>query len=96
MASTFQTKIKNFLKEKGYTVLKVIKLSDNGYPDLYAFKKGKDDIWIESKEGKDTLKSLQKLRIEELNQQGKIAFCLQKGKGIIYGNLKFNEFFKNW
>jgi len=96
MASNFQTKIKYFLKSKGYTVLKVIKLSDNGYPDLYAFKKGYKDIWIESKEGKDTLKELQKQRINELIEQDKIAFCLQKGKGIIYGSLTLNEIFKNW
>ena len=94
--SSFQTKIKDFLKSKGYTVLKVIKLSANGYPDLYAFKKGYTDIWIESKESIDTLKPLQKQRIDELNKENKIAFCLQKGKGIIYGNLKLNEIFKKW
>ncbi len=96
MASTFQTKIKEFLKKRGYTVLKIIKLSDNGYPDLYAFKKGYKDIWIESKEANDDLKPLQELRINELNEQGKIAFCLKKGKGIIFGNLTLNEHFKNW
>jgi hypothetical protein len=96
MASTFQTKIKNFLKKRGYIVLKIIKLSDNGYPDLYAFKKGYKDIWIESKEVNDNLKPLQEQRINELNQQGKIAFCLQKGKGIIFGSLTLNEYFKNW
>jgi hypothetical protein len=94
--SAFQTKIKDYLKKRGYTVLKIIKLSDNGYPDLYAFKKGYKDIWIESKEKNDTLKPLQEQRINELNQQGKIAFCLQKGKGIVFGNLALNEYFKNW
>lgn len=96
MASNFQTKIKDFLKSKGYTVLNVIKLSANGYPDLYAFKKGYKDIWIESKETNDNLKPLQRLRIDELNKQDKIAFCLQKGKGIVYGSLKLNDIFKKW
>jgi hypothetical protein len=96
MTSTFQTKIKDYLKKRGYTVLKIIKLSDNGYPDLYAFKEGYKDIWIESKEGNDTLKPLQEQRINELNQQGKIAFCLQKGKGVVFGNLELAEVFKNW
>lgn len=96
MASNFQTKIKKFLILKGYTVLKVIKLSENGYPDLYAYKKGYKDIWIESKEENDKLKELQKQRINELNESNKIAFCLKKGKGIIYGSLKLNEYFKNW
>lgn len=91
MASNFQKNIKEHFKKQGYTVLKVIKLSENGYPDLYAFKKDCIDIWIECKEEKDTLKPLQKLRIDELNKSGKIAFCLQKGKGIIYGNNTLNK-----
>lgn len=96
MASSFQTKIKNYYSQKGYTVLNIIKLSANGYPDLYTFKKNDIDIWIESKEGKDSLSELQKLRIDELNKVGKIAFCLQKGKGIIYGNMEFKKEFESW
>ena len=96
MASRFQTKIKNYYSQKGYTVLNIIKLSANGYPDLYAFKKGYTDIWIESKEENDRLSELQKLRIYELNKAGKIAFSLQKGKGIIYGNMKFEKEFESW
>lgn len=96
MASSFQTKIKNYYSQKGYTVLNIIKLSANGYPDLYAFKKNDIDIWIESKEENDSLSELQKLRIKELNKAGKIAFCLQKGKGIVYGNMKFEKEFESW
>lgn len=84
MASKFQTKIKNELKKNGWTVLKVIKLSDNGYPDLLCMKKGEKDIWIEVKEINDTLKPLQKQRIDELISLGKIAYCIQDIKGIIY------------
>lgn len=96
MASKFQTKIIKHYQKKGYTVLNIIKLSANGYPDLYAFKKGYTDIWIESKEENDRLSELQKLRIYELNRDGKIAFCLQKGKGIIYGNMEFKKDFELW
>ena len=96
MASSFQTKIKNYYSQKGYTVLKVIKLSANGYPDLYCFKKGYTDIWIESKEEHDRLSELQKLIIDQLNESGKIAFCLQKGKGIINGNMEFKKEFELW
>ena len=84
MASIFQTKtIKNY-ESNGWTVLKIIRLSDNGYPDVLCMKQGEIDIWIECKEDKDTLKELQKLRIDELNKLGKIAFCLHSTKGIIY------------
>jgi hypothetical protein len=96
MASSFQTKIKNYYSQKGYTVLNIIRLSANGYPDLYCFKKGHTDIWIECKEIKDNLKELQKQRILELNDAGKIAFCLQKGKGIINGNTEFQKEFELW
>ena len=84
MASKFQSKIIAEFEAKGYTVLKIIKLNKNGYPDLQCIKKGEIDIWIECKEKNDTLKPLQKFRIDELNNIGKIAYCIQDGKGIIY------------
>ena len=52
-------------------------------PDLFLFKDG-ITIFIECKELNDTLKPLQKYRIDELIKQGFEAFCLQDGKGIIY------------
>ena len=71
------------MQEQGYTVLKIIKLSDSGYPDLQCLKDGKS-VWIECKEKNDTLKPLQKLRIDQLIKQGFDAYCLQDGKGKIY------------
>lgn len=82
--STYQTKIKKEFEQKGYTVLKIVRLSDNGYPDLLAMKLGEVDVWIECKEKNDTLKELQKFRIDQLNKMGKRAFCTQDTKGIIY------------
>jgi len=96
MASNFQTKIKNRFIQKGYKVLKVIKLSENGFPDLQCLKNNCIDVWIESKEEKDTLKELQKVRINELIKLGKIAFCLQKGKGVVYGSNDFKDEFSQW
>lgn len=84
MASNFQTKTINKYQSNGWTVLKIIRLSDSGYPDVLCMKENEKDIWIECKEGKDTLKELQKFRIDELNNLGKIAFCLHDTKGIIY------------
>lgn len=82
--SAYQNKIKKEFQNKGYTVLKVIRLSENGYPDLLAMKLGEPDVWIECKEKNDTLKELQKFRIDQLNKMGKRAFCTQDTKGIIY------------
>lgn len=50
-----------------------------------ALKEGKT-IFIEVKEENDTLKELQKFRIDELIKQGFTAFCIKKNKGIIYGD----------
>ena len=93
--SSFQTKVKAYYKAKGYNVLKIIKLSDNGYPDLMCLKNGKT-IFVEVKEEDDFLKPLQKLRINELNNNGFIAFCLQKNNGIIYGDKIYKDNFKNF
>ena len=84
MASSFQNKVKKEYENKGYTVLKVMKMSANGYPDLLCMKLGETDTWIECKESNDTLKPLQKLRIDELRNLGKNAFCLKDGMGKIY------------
>jgi Holliday junction resolvase len=83
MASRFQTKIKKELEKNGFKVLKLIRLSENGYPDLLALKDGKASF-IEIKEANDTLKPLQKHRIDELRELGFEAKCLQDGKGQIY------------
>lgn len=83
MASKFQSKVIKDYKKQGYLVIKVIRFSDNGWPDVLAIKDGLS-TWIECKESTDTLKDLQKYRIDELNKVGCIAFCLQDGRGKIY------------
>lgn len=82
--SKFQTKIINQYKKDGWKVLKIIKLSESGYPDLLCCKLNEVDHWIECKEKNDTLKEIQKFKIDELNALGKKAFCIQDTKGIIY------------
>lgn len=89
--SKFQSKIIKEYENQGYLVLKTIRLNVNGYPDLLAMKPNEPAIFIEIKEAKDTLKPLQKLRIDQLIQKGFVAFCLQDGKGKIYPNGKINE-----
>lgn len=94
--SKFQTKIINKLEKSGFTVIKTIRLNRSGYPDILAMKKGEVDIWIECKEPGDTLKALQKKRIDQLNELGKTAFCLHSEKGLIYPDKEqFKEEIKN-
>lgn len=83
MASKFQQKVIKEYKEKGYLVVKIIKFSDNGWPDLQCIKDG-HSTWIECKELNDTLKDLQKYRIDQLNKSGCTAFCLKAEVGKIY------------
>ena len=89
--SKYQSKIIKEYEDKGYLVLKTIRLNVNGYPDLLAMKSNEPTIFIEVKEAKDTLKPLQKLRIDDLNKLGFNAFCLQDGKGIVYPDDKEKE-----
>ena len=90
MASAFQTKIIKEYESKGYFVINLIKTNKNGITDLLCIKKG-TAIFIEVKEANDTLKPLQKYRIDELIKNGFTAFCLKKGKGIIYPKQITNE-----
>ena len=82
--SKYQTHLINKYKKLGYIVINVIKASEAGYPDLILLKNGKA-TFIEVKEGKDTLKPLQKFRIDQLIEQGFEAFATHNEKGIIYG-----------
>ena len=84
MSSKFQAKVIKQYESQGWTVLNIIKLSDNGYPDLLCMKLGEVDTWIECKEGGDTLKPMQKYRIDQLRKLNKIAICLHNEKGPIY------------
>jgi len=90
MASSYQKKVIKEYQSKGWTVIKIIRFSNSGYPDLLCMKEGFRDMWVECKELNDTLKPLQKLRIDELNKLGKNAFCLQDTKGVIYPTVNTN------
>ena len=83
MASKFQTKTIKEYEAKGYFVINLIKTNKNGITDLLCCKDG-EAIFIEIKENGDTLKPLQKFRIDELIKNGFNAFCLHSVKGNIY------------
>ncbi len=57
------------MEEKGFLVIKLIKTSCNGIPDLMALKDGKT-IFIEVKQPNGVLSELQKLRIKQLRDLG--------------------------
>ena len=64
-----QTKIKKYAEGKGWIVIKTIKLSEAGYPDLFMFKNGKT-LFIEVKKAGGVVSPLQELRQKQLRQQG--------------------------
>lgn len=70
MASRHQEKIIKEYQSKGYYVINLIKTNKNGIPDLLCLKDNEKPLFIECKEKTDTLKPLQKFRIEELKKLG--------------------------
>jgi len=80
----FQTKTIKKYEKQGYYVINLISTNKNGIPDLLALKDGEKPFFIECKENKDTIKPLQKFRIDELKKHGFDAVCLHNTKGIIY------------
>jgi len=80
---SYQQKIIKEYESKGFLVIKTIRLNKSGFPDLMCLKDGKT-VWVEIKEPTDTLKPLQKKRIDELIKIGFEAYCLKKNKGKIY------------
>lgn len=83
-----QSKIVKKLKEDGWIVIKTIKLSESGYPDIFAFRSGVS-IFVEVKSESGRASPLQKYRIEELTKQGFKAF-------ICYGYIDFiNKYSEN-
>jgi Holliday junction resolvase len=70
LESKIQAKIINSFTDGGYMVIKLIKTSKNGIPDLMALKDGKT-IFIEVKRpllGK--LSKVQEYRVKELKEYG--------------------------
>jgi Holliday junction resolvase len=64
-----QTKIIKKLEADGWLVLKLIKLSKSGYPDLLLLKNGKT-MFIEVKQPNGILSEIQKFRIKEITELG--------------------------
>ena len=69
LESAIQTKIKKKMQEDGWTVIKLIKTSMNGIPDILALKNG-EVMFIEVKQPKGVLSPIQKHVIETLRVKG--------------------------
>ena len=89
--SKFQSDRIKAYEAKGYIVLKTIRLNKSGFPDLFILKPGGEIFFEEIKEGKDTLKQLQKYRIDQLNNMGFKATCVHNTKGVIYPKEKSKQ-----
>jgi Holliday junction resolvase len=69
LESSRQTQIKKKLQEDGWIVVKLIKTSLTGIPDILALKDGKA-MFVEVKQIKGVLSEIQKYRIKELKDIG--------------------------
>lgn len=69
LESKIQTKIKKRLEKDGWEVIKLIKTSWIGIPDLMALKDGRVKF-IEVKQTIGILSEIQKLRIKQLKDKG--------------------------
>jgi len=69
LENKIQTKIKKKLEKEGWEVIKLIKTSMIGIPDLMALKDGKVKF-IEVKQTIGILSEIQKLRIKQLKNKG--------------------------
>lgn len=69
LESAIQTKIKKKLQEDGWTIVKLIKTSLTGIPDLLALKDGKA-MFVEVKQPKGVLSPIQDHVIKTLRING--------------------------
>jgi Holliday junction resolvase len=73
MESTYQRKLKKHFEGNGWLVIKIIRATVNGYPDLMLLHPLRPTIFIEVKDEKGILSKVQEYRIKELQAKGFIA-----------------------
>jgi Holliday junction resolvase len=69
LESKLQKKIINQLTKEGWYIIKLIKTTVNGIPDLICHRQG-ETMYIEVKRPTGKLSELQKIRINQLREQG--------------------------
>ena len=78
-----QKKITDQLTNDGWFVVKLMKTSINGIPDLMALKNGTTKF-IEVKKPRGVISEIQKYRIKQLRKQGFEAVVMDGIDSIIY------------
>jgi len=78
-----QKKITDQLTNDGWFVIKLMKTSINGIPDLMALKNGTTKF-IEVKKPRGVISEIQKYRIKQLRKQGFEAVVMDGINSIIY------------
>jgi hypothetical protein len=73
MESTYQRKLKKHFEGNGWLVIKIIRATVNGYPDLMLLHPLRPTIFIEVKDEGGVLSKVQEYRIKELQAKGFIA-----------------------
>jgi Holliday junction resolvase len=73
MESTYQRKLKKHFEGNGWLVIKIIRATVNGYPDLMLLHPLRPTIFIEVKDDHGVLSKVQEYRIKELQAKGFIA-----------------------
>ena len=68
--SNYQRKLKQEAERIGWTVIKLVRATVNGYPDLVLLHPIWGIMFIEVKDVKGKLSKLQEYRIQELNTKG--------------------------
>ncbi len=78
-----QKKITDQLTNDGWFVIKLMKTSINGIPDLMALKNGTTKF-VEVKKPRGVISEIQKYRIKQLRKQGFEAVVMDGINSIIY------------
>jgi Holliday junction resolvase len=70
MEAKYQTKIKKYFEAHGWTVIKIMRATVNGYPDLMVLKPDRPPIFIEVKDTGGKLSKVQEYQIKTLRAKG--------------------------
>lgn len=68
--SKYQSKLKKHFEAEGWTVIKIIRATVNGYPDLMLCRADRPPVFIEVKAEGGRTSKVQDYRIRELRSKG--------------------------
>lgn len=74
MEAKYQSKIKKFAEANGWTVIKILRATVNGLPDLMVLKHDRQPVFIEVKDTGGVLSKVQQYQIKKLRANGFTVF----------------------